>query len=283
LIIAIENHPETKRLKNSDLIKHLKAINHPQADENQLLHELHRFEEHLNTEAFGNIDGIVMQMNNLDIAEVFKPDQLEKLLNSIRDALQVPKISWILCGHEGITAFMRKKVRRLHDIITTKIMLNPLSGEEVIEVLQIRIKKQYPDEDPIFPMDPQLIKAIYELCNASLRETFSVLNELLMAFADDPLVTTITLNDACKFYKNQGIDDCLSTREREVMTLILDRPQSTQKELMQHIDIEQSALSKYTHDLEDKGLIRKARKAQSFIHHPAVRMVLGHGKLTLPA
>ena len=145
---------------------------------------------------------IIMQVNNLDTRYSFSEDDLTRLFNDIRDTLQIPNISWIICGDSGLGNFLKKNVPRVGQIINTIVTVEPLSFEEIITAFRLRIKKAGMKGE--FPVEPGLLKYIYDISNGSFREILNIIYQLLVRYYNEPLVTTITGEHARFFFYEAG-------------------------------------------------------------------------------
>lgn len=270
LRLSMKTHPELKRLPvDAEINKKLKDGIAPGMDPQTRLDMIHDVTKELLN--ISNQSKLVLQMNNLDLNLVFSESQMDHLLNMIRDLFYIPGISWILCGHWGLSSFIKKKVRRVNDAISLKVSLNALSQDEVLEILQKRSGSTQ------FPMSEDLIGEVYQRSGTSLRETFSILQELLYKFGDDPLIEDIERENIISHYSNEmNYFAKKRGRQKEVFTFICSNSGLSQKELCELSGIDQTAFSKIVKELEDDEVIRLIRDGKEIHHFPSARFYFAH-------
>ncbi|MCU0286859.1 MAG: hypothetical protein MUF15_10720 [Acidobacteria bacterium] len=149
---------------------------------------------------------IIIQINNLDSEYGFEQEDLVKFLNEIRDTLQIPHISWLIGGAEGLENFIRKNVPRVRQIIGSFMTVNPLSFEEVMAAFSLRIKKS--GMKGRLPVDTNLMKYIYDIANGSFREILNIVYQLLVKYNNEPLVKIINMEHARYFFHHLGKTAC---------------------------------------------------------------------------
>jgi hypothetical protein len=199
----------------------------------------------------------IIQMNNLDLKYGFETEDLKRFFNEIRDTLQIPHISWLICGAEGLGHFIKKHNPRVAQITTGFINVEPLSFEEVGKAFALRIKKAK-KKGPL-PIDMNLLHYIYDIAGGSFREILNIVYQLLVKYYNEPLVRTIGMEHARYFFYDSGkkrIERLKRSRLLySVFEVILNNPGITQKKLATLTKKQQTNVSRITKELEADGYI----------------------------
>jgi len=223
---------------------------------------------------------IIIQVNNLDIQYSFYEDDLIRLFNEIRDTLQIPNISWIICGDTGLGNFLKKNVPRAGQIINTIMTVDPLSLEEILKAFDLRIKKE--NMKGKFPVERSLLKIIYDISNGSFREILNITYQLLVRYYNEPLVTTITSEHARFFFYEIGKRNVeklkRSNIQYPVFEAVLNNPGINQKELSKLVNKQQSNVSRVSKELEALGYITIKKKGRTNYYYPDIKYHIGFAR-----
>lgn len=200
---------------------------------------------------------IIIQVNNLDIEYGFEKEDLKRFFNEIRDTLQIPYISWLICGADGLESYTRKNIPRVAQITNSFMAVNPLSFEEVVEAFSLRIKKNQMKGQ--LPIDPSLMNYIYDIAGGSFREILNIVYQLLVKYYNEPLVKIINMEHARYFFYEIGKQRVerlkRSTIQYPVFEAILNNPGIKQIELAKLVKKQQANVSRVTKELEADGYI----------------------------
>jgi hypothetical protein len=220
---------------------------------------------------------IIIQVNNLDIAYGFEKDDLILFFNDIRDTLQVPYISWIICGNEGLGNFIQKNIPRVGQITNSVVTVDPLSFGEILKAFELRIKKN--KMKGRLPIEEDLLKYIYDISNGSFREILNIVYQLLVKYYNEPLVKMITMEHARFFFNDlekHRIERLKkSSIQYPVFQAILAHPGITQSELSKLVKKQQANVSRVTRELEADGYITIKRKSRSNYYYADAKYQLG--------
>ena len=66
----------------------------------------------------GYKNGVLLQLNNLDIGEVHAEQDMKYLFNALRDYTQMDGTNWFFVGDVGLRKFIAQQVDRMDDIIS---------------------------------------------------------------------------------------------------------------------------------------------------------------------
>ncbi|MCK4608081.1 MAG: hypothetical protein KAT71_01255, partial [Gammaproteobacteria bacterium] len=87
----------------------------------------------------GYKNGVLIQLNNLDLGIVHTEEHLEYLFNAARDFFQINNISWLLVGDLGLKSFISRCVDRLDDIISDEVVVKSLNKKVYHELIKKRL------------------------------------------------------------------------------------------------------------------------------------------------
>ena len=224
---------------------------------------------------------IIIQVNNLDIQYSFYEDDLIRLFNEIRDTLQIPNISWIICGDTGLGNFLKKNVPRVGQVINTIMTVDPLSLEEILKALELRIKKA--NMKGKFPVERDLLKIIYDISNGSFREILNITYQLLVRYYNEPLVTTITPDHARFFFYEMGKRNVEKLKRSNIQYLVfeavLNNPGITQKNLSKLVNKQQSNVSRVSKELEALGYLTIKKMGRINYYYPDIKYHIGFSQV----
>jgi intracellular sulfur oxidation DsrE/DsrF family protein len=220
---------------------------------------------------------MIIQVNNLDIAYGFEKDDLILFFNDIRDTLQIPYISWVICGNEGLGNFIQKNIPRVGQITNSVVTVDPLSFGEILKAFELRIKKN--QMKGRLPIEENLLKYIYDISNGSFREILNIVYQLLVKYYNEPLVKVITMEHARFFFndleKHRVERLKKSSIQYPVFQAILSHPGITQSELSKLVKKQQANVSRVTRELEADGYITIKRKSRSNYYYADTKYQLG--------
>ena len=207
----------------------------------------------------------VIQLNNLDLDEMFTARELEGFLNDIRDSLQIPGLSWLLVGDTGLLQFVTHQVPRLRSIITHDVLIEPFSKDELRRIVAKRVAAcSLPGEKGISPIETSLVNLIYDAANGSLRDTFAICSKLCLAVAKTPFIGEISEREAVDILAElQALrlsKTAKSPLQKALLMEIGQKPMSTQTELTKKLQKRQPAVSRALKALVTAGLVRQARR-----------------------
>ena len=166
-------------------------------------------------------EAVLVPINNLD---VLSEQTVINFLNSARDTLlSRHQVWWILIGGPGLFSTLETKARRVSELVTGQpVTLEPMSLEEVLEVVKSRIEKFKTSKDAKPPIPQETIEMLYQVSNGEIRYIFKRLSDIIYEFrATFPSERNIPEQIAKKSLHNlaeRKLDALnLTVREREVL------------------------------------------------------------------
>ena len=125
------------------------------------------------------LDGFMIPVNNMDILD---ENRLINFMNQIRDGvLDRNYIWWVLIGSKGTFSLFERKARRISEKITgTGVALNPLSLDEVLEAVRVRVRVLKVRADVHAPIPEEVIRLLYEVSKGEIRFIFKRATDLII-------------------------------------------------------------------------------------------------------
>jgi len=144
----------------------------------------------------GYKNGILIQLNNLDVGAIHTEDYLKYILNALRDYMQTRNTSWFLVGDVGIKSFIARKVDRVDDIISYETLINPLSKKDYKSLIDKRVAFYRTSKNTVLPIQQEVFEYLYDITEGRLRYVFDLLQRLMKRLHVGDLINTITLDVA---------------------------------------------------------------------------------------
>jgi len=148
------------------------------------------------TKLSGYKQGILLQLNNLDIDTIHEEKYLRYLFNAIRDYIQTKGLSWLLVGDIGLRQFITQQVDRLDDIVTYETEIKPINKVDYNELIDKRIQNFRASPKVYIPIDQEVFTYLYDVTKGRLRYIFGLLNRLITRVHVGDLTDRLTLNIA---------------------------------------------------------------------------------------
>lgn len=203
--------------------------------------------------------GALIQLNNLDVGTVHEETSLRQLLNIMRDYFQQHNCSWILVGDQNLRKFIAQKVDRLDDIVMSEVRIDPLSADELLGLIEKRIKRYALNENVKMPVDDDLWSYLYTLTKGRLRYVFGLMNRLYESLMLGILTDYITVDMAKPIIKELCEQRVrrheLSEREIDVLKEIAMHEGITIAELVKILKQKQPNLSSICKTLSELALV----------------------------
>lgn len=224
------------------------------------IHSLLIFFEQIIQEIKKNsFNGVIIHYNNLDVLE---SEQVYTLFQSIRDFIQTREVHFIFIGDLAVPQII-SQIKRVSSVMSdTPIILGNLSITEIKHLLDMRINMlASPYLKSIKPYDDEVISRLYELYEGNLRYILHSLSTIFQEIIkDNPIIITpremtrVLSETAKKRWLNK-----LTDWEKEVLFLILEDGEITNKNLAKKLKKKKQNISKVTKKLLDLCAIRIKR------------------------
>lgn len=232
------------------------------------------------TKQLGFKNGLLIQLNNLDVGIIHDEEQLRHLLNTLRDYMQIDGVSWILVGDTGLRAFISQAVDRLDDIISHEVYIEPLSEEAFHALIKRRVEHYRINDTVELPIDWSVMSYLHSLTKGRLRYIFGLLSRMLRVLHVGDLTDKISLEVAKPLIdgllKERIRQNHLSELQENVLKAVAnDKPCSTSA-LSTLLGKSPSHISHALRGLEDARLIKRIKKGRSVYVHPVFEVILAY-------
>lgn len=205
--------------------------------------------------------GVIVHYNNLELVQDKDENQLKKIMNGIRDFLQVIGVHFIFVSDRHLYE-MFQQIPRVEDIFKIPILLKSFNFEEINSIIALRIKIATKQKTiPIVLFDTESLKILFKLYNGNLR---GILRSL------DCAVSEVVKSRPMKIYppllksalyelaKNRFLKDLVGN-DKKILLRILEKGETTNKLLSENFKIMPQNVSTSLTKLRDIGAIRLSR------------------------
>lgn len=231
-------------------------------------------------EDLGFKNGLLIQLNNLDVGVIHEEEHLKYLFNALRDYMQTDKISWILVGDDGLRSFIAQEVDRLDDIISHEVFIDPLDEVEFRALVDRRIEHFRKNKNVELPIDWAVMLYLYRLTKGRLRYVFGLLSRMLRILHIGDLADKISL-EVAKPLINQLVKERLRQKkltetQEAILKIIASHADCTTTQLSKLTGKSASHISHTLRELEALRLLKRLKKGKHVYVHPVFDVVLAY-------
>lgn len=222
----------------------------------------------------GYKNGILVQLNNLDLNVVHSEEHLSYLFNAARDFLQIENISWLLVGDVGISSFIAKRVDRLDDIISDRVFIKPLDKTNYHKLLNKRIEHYRLNKKSEFPLNQDIFDYLYDITGGRLRYIFGLAHSLLNRLQIGKLVQKVSFDlakDTITTLAQERMDQfSLSKTELDVIHYLVNRSEVNVITIVKETGKNRTFISKIMNDLLEKKCVVVRREGKERMYSPSL-------------
>ena len=244
---------------------------------NQYLQQITRI-----TKELGYKKGTIIQIDNLDLDTLLTSEQLRVFLNDIRDTLQIEGFNWLLVGDKGLRDFIASKVDRLDDIVTLEVLIEPLSLEEVFEVINRRIKKYSLQKEANSPLTDELIEALYKASNGRIRHIFGIATRLLHLTQDNSFIEEIDMQVAKTLLKKVVEDRMrqynIASLAKRILFHLIDCIRNNPTKISEQLKVPRPSVSRSLLQLQKARLIFTEQEGRQHMYTPLPDVRIAYSK-----
>lgn len=142
----------------------------------------------------GYKNGLMIQLNNLDVNVIHSETHLSYLFNAATDYFQIENISWFLVGDIGLRSFIARRVDRLDDIIRYDVLIKSLNKKLYHQLIQKRLSYYSLKKKIQFPLSEEIFDYLYELSEGRLRYIFGLIYAMTNKLHLGKIVQTISFD-----------------------------------------------------------------------------------------
>lgn len=222
----------------------------------------------------GYKNGILIQLNNLDVNVVHSEVHLDYLFNAVRDYLQIDNISWFLVGDIGLRSFIARRVDRLDDIISDEVFIKPLTKALYHELVKKRLGYYQLKKDAEFPFGKDIFDYLYEVANGRLRYIFGIIYALANRLHTGKLVQKVSLDLArdtiAALAKERMQKFSLSKVELETVIALVKVGESNTTDLAKTLRKNRSFISRIISKFLENNIVTIRQEGSVRIYTPSI-------------
>ncbi len=230
----------------------------------------------------GYKNGLLIQLNNLDIGEIQDKKHLKYLFNELRDYIQTKAVSWFLVGDIGLRRFIAQHVDRLDDIVSYEVGLGALDKKEYQELISKRVEFYRNQKKAKLPIDDEIFLYLFDLTEGRLRYVFGLikrlLNELLTGELVDRLSIDIVKPAVVKLAKDRLEKNGLSGSEKEILSALVKQGATTATNLAKNLGKTRQYVSRKLINLAEVNLLEVKQQGKNRIYSPTLHVTIAYSE-----
>ena len=191
---------------------------------------------------------VIVQLNNFDLANYDEKVILD-FFGRNRNIFQIPNVAWIVSGSPGLTKLLETKMPKFGDLIARPIKISPLSKEDTVAALKLRLKQLN------IKVENRVLENIYLYHSPRLREVLKILK---------PLIEDLKEVKQSKLY---GYYDMflpeakeLSDTDKQYLIYVINHPGIYHPDLTKEFEVDRSTVVKRVQKLINLGFISQREK-----------------------
>ncbi len=224
--------------------------------------------------SIGYKNGIILQLNNLDVGTVHEESDLKYLLNALRDYLHSLGASWLLIGDQNLRGFIARAVDRVDDVISYEVTINPLNQEEFRKLVEKRIAYFRRNDKAKFPVDMEVFDYLFMITRGRLRYVFGLLLRMLTKLRVGDLTDRVTLDFAKPIIRELALERMkrseITATESKVLEHIAKNPGIGVTELAKAVKKPLNYVSNVANKLLDAHMVSVTRDGRKRLYFPSV-------------
>ncbi len=204
--------------------------------------------------------GVVIHVNNLELAALGETTWPGVLFNDIRDFLQIPGLHFVIGASRGFVAEHLARHPRVASILQSPIDLAPLTTRQVADLVEKRYEKlaTSPGTFVIPPVKPTAIERLHQTFNGDLRAMFGALQDAVeRRIRVDP--SSMTFEEVVGILRGDYAENTVRDLPRAAASAVEKLRQSprpfTQADLSKAIKKSQGRVSQLLAELQGLGVV----------------------------
>ncbi len=210
--------------------------------------------------------GIIIHYNNLELIQEKGENQLKRIMNGIRDFLQINGAHFIFVSDKTLYELFQQ-MPRVEDIFQTPILLNSFNFSEIKQIIAKRIQllRINPQVNPIIPFEDETLAILFRLYSGNLR---GILRGLECAVNETSSARPVRISPNIlksalfKFAQNRFLSKFSREDSNTIKILkrILEKKETTNKAIADHFKILPQNVSTSLTKLRDVGAVKLSRE-----------------------
>lgn len=230
----------------------------------------------------GYKNGVLLQLNNLDIGEVHTEQDMKYLFNALRDYTQLDGTNWLFIGDLGLRKFIAQQVDRLDDIISYEVRINPLNEEEFAEMLTKRFEYYRTSSKVETPVEMQVFAYLYKITSGRLRYIFGLVSRLMNSLHVGDLTDRITIDLAkpmlIKLAKDRVLRSDITGAEEIALKLIVNLLKPTPSMVAEAMKKTPQYVGRLISSLHEKQLLTIKKVGNIKHYYPSIDAVIAYAE-----
>lgn len=219
-------------------------------------------------------NGILIQLNNLDLNAIHTEEHLEYLFNAARDYFQIENVSWFLVGDVGLRSFIARRVDRLDDIISDTISIKPLTKSLYHDLIDKRFAYYQTSKRSTFPIEKGVFDYLYDLTDGRLRYIFGLIYAITNRLHLGKLVQMVSIDlakDTITTLAQERIQKFnLTKREIELIRILAKQKELSVIDLAEAAGKDRTTLSRMVNKLLADKLVDVKQQGKQRIFFPSL-------------
>lgn len=231
----------------------------------------------------GYSKGVIFQLNNLDIGEIHKEEDMKYLMNALRDYTQIEGSNWFFVGDAGLRTFIAREVDRLDDIISYEVRINPIPLSELSNLIDKRVQFYREFEKAELPIGKEVFYYLYKITEGRLRYVFGLVSRLMSRLHVGDLTDKVTLDIAKPMLIELGRDrlqraNLTEMEERVIRELVLT-PKASLASIARVLKKSSQYVGRVLSSLIDKGLVTSKKEGRERHYSPSLDAIIAYSNV----
>jgi DNA-binding transcriptional ArsR family regulator len=232
----------------------------------------------------GYKNGVLLQLNNLDIGEIHSQEEMKYLFNALRDYTQIDGSSWLFVGDLGLRRFIAQNVDRLDDIISYEIKVNPIPLSDLSEMIDKRVRFYRESDKVELPIEKEVFYYLYKITGGRLRYVFGLMSRLMSRLYVGDLTDKVTLDIAKPMLMKLGKDRVersdLTVIEEQVLRLLVTLPDANLSNIAKKLKKTSQYIGRVLAKLADEGLVLSQKIGKQRIYKPSIDATIAYTEIS---
>lgn len=232
----------------------------------------------------GYKNGVLFQLNNLDIGEIHNQEEMRYLFNSLRDYTQIDGSNWLFVGDLGLRKFIAGHVDRMDDIISYEVTINPIPMADFLKMIDKRVKYYAESTKANLPIEKPVFQYLYKITEGRIRYIFGLITRLMARLYVGDLTDIIRLDIAkpmlIKLGKDRVQRSDITPMEEQILQLLVQFPGSTPSNLSKEVNKTTQYVGRVLSNLVDKKLASSQKQGRDRIYTPSIDAIIAYTEIT---
>lgn len=231
---------------------------------------------------YGYKNGVLIQLNNLDIGEVHTEQEMKYLFNALRDYTQMEGTSWLFVGDVGLRKFIAQQVDRMDDIISYEVKVNPLNEEEFAEMLTKRFEYYKSSSKVEIPVEMQVFTYLYKITSGRLRYIFGLVSRLMNSLHIGDLTDKVTLKLAkpmlIKLARDRVERTDITSAEESALKLLVRTKNPSLNDIAKTMKKTPQYVGRLISILHEKQLVTAKKMGNTKYYYPSLDAIIAYSE-----